>query len=108
MAKEAIEAVKAAEEKAKALLQEANQAAKDSKREAEVLAEKKFREILGEAEAKAKELKEKALLEGEAAAKPVIQKGKEETRKFYSLTDEDLEPAVNIIIERIVSANGDS
>lgn len=108
MAKEAIEAVKSAEEKAKTLLQEASQASRDSRREAELLAENKFREILNEAEAKAKEIKENALSEGEALAKPIFQKGSEEVKKFSSLTDQDLESAVNIIIERIVSANGDS
>ena len=108
MAKDAIEAVRGAEEKAKDLLQEANYTSRELKQEAESLAEREYSQILVDAESKSKQLKDAAMLEGEAIAKPIIDKGIEEAKALFAMNDKALEPAVNIIIERIVNANGNS
>ncbi len=108
MAKEAIEAVKEAEAKAQAILQEANQTAKNIRQEAELLAEEKYKSIMEEGEREAKEIREKAIQEGENESKPVLEKGLNEAKKILEITDSDLNTAVNIIIERIVNINGNS
>lgn len=108
MAKEAIEAVKAAEEKAREILLDAGHKARDSKKEAELTAERLYREILEKAEKDAQILKENAVRDGESIAKPIIEKGKLESQKIASLQDNDLSGAVNLIIERIVNADGNS
>lgn len=108
MARDAIEAVKEAEEKSRMILQEANQASRDSRREAELTADSKYAEILEEAEKESKALKEEALKEGEKTSIPLIENGMKEAGQFIALTDTELELAANIIIERIVNANGNS
>lgn len=108
MAKEAIEAIRKAEEEANNILQEAIQTSRDSKRETQLLAEEKFKLIIDEANNEAKELREKALLEGENISIPIINKGDEESKKILNMSDAKLESAANIIIERIVNVNGNS
>lgn len=108
MAKEAIEKVKEAEVQANVIMQEANQNSRDSKKEAEILADEKYKQIIGEAEKEAKQIQEKALQEGEVESKPILEKGLIEAKKLEEITDQDLNSVVNIIIERIVNANGNS
>ncbi|TJX13181.1 hypothetical protein E9840_10360 [Tissierella creatinini] len=108
MAKDAIEAVREAELKAKEILEEAKITRKNSRIEAEKSAENQFNKVLSEAEAESNSIKDKALSEGELMAKPIIQKGLEEAEAINGLKGVKLESAVNIIIERIVNANGNS
>lgn len=108
MAKDAIEAVREVEEEAKALLQEATFTSKELRQKSESLAEKEYEQILNEADLKAKQLIDIALLEGEAIAKPMIDKGIEEAKALLDMKEKDLDSAVNIIIERIVNANGNN
>ncbi len=108
MAKDAIEAIRNAEAEARTLLQNAKDTSIELKNETEVLAEDKFNEILEEAREKAKQLKEASVKEGEALAAPILQEGKKESEALLAMKDEDLEVAVNIIIERIVNTNGNS
>lgn len=108
MAKEAIEAIRKAEKEANTILQEASQASRDLKKEAQLSAEKKYKNIMDEAHVQAKELREKALLEGEDISKPIIAKGTEEAKSILNMDDAKLNFAANIIIERIVNVNGNS
>ncbi len=108
MAKEAIEKVREAEVQANVIMQEANQNSRDSKKEAEILADEKYKQIIREADREAKEIQEKALQEGEIESKPILEKGLIEAKKLEEITDQDLDSVVNIIIERIVNANGNS
>lgn len=106
MAKEALDKVREAEQKARDLTAEAGQKARDIRRDAEMLAERKFKEIMAMGLKESEVLKEKAKLEGEALAKPILDGGMAKAKKLESLEGEDLSDAVNIIIERIVKANG--
>jgi len=108
MAKDAIEAVKFAEEKAKAIISEATMISKSSLLESEQLAEQEYKRIISLGEGKAKEIKKKAIQEGDEIAKPIIDKGNMEAKSLYETKDEILENSINIIIERIVNANGNS
>jgi V/A-type H+-transporting ATPase subunit G/H len=106
MAKEALDAVKEAEDKAREIMAESAQKARDIRRNAEGEAERKFKEILLDASKEADILKAKAKAEGEGIAKPILEKGKQEASRLESLESKDLGDAVNIIFERIVKANG--
>ena len=108
MAKEAIEAIKAAEDKAKETVNDAIQVSKDTFLEAEKKADEEYKHIIDLAKTKAKEIKEKAVTDGEEAAKPIIEEGSIRTKALYQMNQEKLEGAVNIIIERVVNSNGDS
>ena len=108
MAKDAIEVVKDAEEKAKALIQSAIQDSKNSEQEAEALAEQEYKRILSDAKAEADKIKRLAVQEGESIAKPIIESGIVGAKALNDLEDEKLDSAVNIIIERIVNADGNS
>ena len=108
MAKEAIVSVKEAEEQVREMIEEAVQASKRSKAEAIQGGEEEYRKIVNEAEESARIIKEKALKEGEAASKPILENGISEASQIIDISDEKIDKAVNIIIERIVNANGNS
>jgi len=106
MAKEALDAVKEAEDIARDIMAESVQKARDIRRNAEGEAERKFKEILSDASKEADLLKAKAKAEGDGIARPILEKGKQEASRLESLESKNLGDAVNIIIERIVKANG--
>jgi V/A-type H+-transporting ATPase subunit G/H len=108
MAKDAIEAVKAAEEEARTLLQEATINSRDSLKKSEQLGDEEYNRIILQAETDAKLIRNKAILEGETIAKPILERGTNEAKSLSEMNVEKLESAVNIIIERIVNANGNS
>ncbi len=108
MAKEAIEKVRNVEEEAARLLEEASQKSKDGIHEAEVFADKEYKRILSEAKTQAEKIKELAVEEGESVARPIIEKGIKEAKDLVNLENERLESGIDIIIERIVSGNGNS
>lgn len=108
MARDAIESVREAENKAQEILEEARNKKIHSRLEAEKNAELEFNKILSEAKAEAKSIKDNALNEGESIAKPIMEKGLTEAETINNLKNVKLEAALNIIIERIVSANGNS
>ncbi|MBR0575822.1 ATPase [Proteiniclasticum sp. BAD-10] len=106
MAKDALDAVREAEDEARTLMAEAAQHAREEKREAETLAEAKAKEIMSQAQKEADLLKEKAKTLGDELAKPILEKGATQAQKLEALGREDLKDAVNIIVERIVKSNG--
>lgn len=108
MAKDAIEAVKAAEDKAKSILDEAVAKSKNLVVEAEKAAEDEYKQIITSAEEEAKKIKDKYLQEAEKISKPIIDQGNIDAEKMLSTKDNALEGSINIIIERIVNANGNS
>lgn len=108
MGNNAIEAVREAEEKARTLLQDTNNKVVELKKEAEAIAEKEYEKILSDTESKSKDLKETAIEEGKAIAKPIIDKGIKDAKALLAMNNKDLKDAVNIIVERVVNANGNS
>lgn len=108
MGNNAIEAVREAEEKARILLQEANNKVIELTKEAEAIAEEEYQKILSDTELKSKQLKDTAIEEGKAIAKPIIDKGMKDAKALLAMTNKDLKGAVNIIVERVVNANGNS
>lgn len=64
MAKEALEKVRQAEEKAREITREASQKARDIRRDAETRAEERYKEIMNMAAKETEDLRERARLEG--------------------------------------------
>lgn len=108
MAKEAIEAVISSEKEAKNILEEAKRTSKDKHLEAEESSQNEYKRIINEAEAAVKELIENARLEGERLSRPIIESGQNEAEAILGIKDSMLEKTANIIVERIVNANGNS
>ena len=106
MAKEALDKVREAEEKARELTQEAAQKARDIRRDAEMLADREYKEIMAKGMKESEILKEIAVKEGETLAAPILLSGKKKAEELGSMEAKDLGDAVNIIIERIVKADG--
>ena len=106
MAKEALEKVRQAEEKAREITKEASQKSRDIRRDAEARADERYKEIMNMAARETEALREKARLEGEQEAKPILESGKAKAGELSALDDKVLEDAVNIILERIVKADG--
>ncbi|MDR7871475.1 MAG: hypothetical protein RIN55_11485 [Tissierellaceae bacterium] len=108
MAKDAIISVKEAEEKVRKMIEESVQASKRSKNETILRAEEEYVRIINEAEDNAKLIRDDAKIEGETVSKPILEDGSLEASKIIDISDDNINTAVNNIIERIVNANGNS
>ncbi len=108
MAKDAIMSVKEAEGQVKEIIKESEQNAIRSKEETIQYSEDESKRIINEAKESAKALQEEARREGEAASVPILENGSLDAEKIIGINEEKISLAVNIIIERIVNANGNS
>lgn len=108
MAKEAVELVKKAEEEAKALLEESRIHSDKTINEAKISAKEKYKQILYDAKKEAENIKRKAEEDALSMAQPTIIKGKEKANAIKNIHVTELSSAINIVIERIVKANGNS
>lgn len=108
MATEAILAVKKAEETAKKILEDVAVYSKKNLDESYQKAEEEYNTIILEASKEAEEIKRIAVTEGEAIAKPILEKGKAEAEMLEKLEENKLKEVTNIVIERIVNKNGNS
>lgn len=108
MAMDAIQIVKEAEEQAREILDSTTAAAKKAAEEAVRNADEEYNRILAQAESKARLIGLKAIEEGEAIAKPILEKGQSEAEALRSMDGLKLDRIVDIIIERIVKTDGNS
>lgn len=108
MAKEAIELVKKAEEESKALLEQSRIHSEKTVNEAKISAKEKYKQIVYEAKTEADNIKKKAEEDAWTKAQPTIIKGKENSNAIKNTDVTELSSAINIVIERIVKANGNS
>lgn len=106
MAKEALDRIREAEKTAREIISEASQKARDIRRDAEVLAEKEYKGVIAKAQHEAELQRDKARQEGESLAQPILESGSIKSAELESMEVTDLMGAVDIIIERIVKANG--
>ena len=104
MTTDAIKRVKEAELKASSIIDSANKEAISLKKKSHKDCEKLFDDALQEAKKKANNLMFSFKNEGEMLSKPIIEK----VSLIESVDKSKLESVVNSIVERIVSANGDS
>ena len=108
MATEAILAVKKAEETAKEILEQVAQYSRKTLDESFRKAEEEYKNIISDANNQADEIKKIAVSEGQAIAKPILEKGKAEAETLQKLEENKLKEVTNIVIERIVNKNGNS
>ncbi len=106
MAKEALDKVREAEAKAEKIMASASEDVRRIRIEADEKAAKRYGEILAQGEKDANKLKDQAREAGNTLAKPILETGETHKVRIENMEEKDLDGAVNIIIERIVSANG--
>lgn len=108
MAKEAIRSVKEAEDEVKKMLEEAMTASRQSNEKAIEKADQEYKRILRKAEQGATDIREKAAADGKSQSNPIIEKGEKDAKAILSTSDDKLDAAASIIIEKVVNANGNS
>jgi len=108
VAKEAVELVKKAEEESKVLLEQSRIYSDNTINEAKVSAKEKYKQIVYDAKTEAENIKKKAEEDAWTKAQPTIIKGKENANAIKNIDVTELSSAINIVIERIVKANGNS
>ena len=106
MAKEALDKVREAEVEASKIVVKASEEARQVRSDAEKKAAKRYDEILAQGEKEATILKQEAQKMGDTLAKPILENGQVHNSRIEEMKEKDLESAVNIIIERIVKADG--
>lgn len=102
MAKDAIFAVKEAENKAQQLLNEARDTSINLREDSIVKGNQEFNRIMEEGRVEAQNIKQAATEEGEALANPILDEGQRKAEDLSNLDPKKIDKAVNFIIERIV------
>ena len=108
LATDAILKVKDAELKAKEILEKAHKDALILKEEAKESVKKSYDEAIKNAKKEAKDLKLKYKNEGEAIAMPVFESAERKVFSIKDIEEAKLKSVVDLIVERIVSSNGNS
>lgn len=101
MERNPIMVVREAEKEAKELVEAARQEKRDARAIAEKEAEDRFHMIMQETDDTIKALKDEAYGKADALTVPINQKAAEDARIITAMTDEDLEEAVGLILERM-------
>jgi vacuolar-type H+-ATPase subunit H len=107
LAVEAVLKVKEAEDQGKELLRAANDAARSILQNAEKEAAGQKKSILDAAARERKTLVEAAISQAEWDSGPLVTAGAQERERLLSPEPAKFEGAVNLIVERIVSGDGD-
>ena len=108
MAIEAIKQIKTAEDEATNIVKAAYQKSKEIIKDAEVYARENYKLKIEEASIKGKEIVGTAICEVQNEINPIIESGKKEIDAILNVSEEKLDIAVNLVIERIVSQYGNS
>lgn len=108
MALEVIKEIKAAEDQAESIIKEAENKEKELMKDAEIQGKKMEEKIMGEAKEEYRRILAEAEEEGNRKAEPIIKNGEKEILNLKDISPELREKAVNLIIERIVMADGNS
>lgn len=96
-----IEVIRAAEEEAKRLVEEARIKRRDARTFAQKEAEDQFQSIMRETDEAIEALKEDSYTKAEALTLPIREKAKQDARIIETMSDADLEEAVNHVVERM-------
>lgn len=108
MAVEVIKDIKSAEEKADAIIKESQLESKDIIKNANIKAQNDYDSIINETKDKVKTIMEEAISLGEEEATPILELGKKKKEDILNVSQDRFQEAVKLVIERIVSINGDS
>ena len=108
LAIQAINEIKKAEDRAKELINEALSKKSTMIKDAEKESNQKYESILKSANEESKHIIDTAISEGEKEAQPIYEDGKIQCEQIISIDENKLGKAVNLIIEKVVSVNGNS
>jgi vacuolar-type H+-ATPase subunit H len=101
MAKEAIQAVRDAENRAHQLIEEAKEKGEQEIQEKTEFAEREYKRIRKEAMDQVELWKREATEKGESLAAPKLAEAQEQAQRYLNLTEEDLKKAVELVVERV-------
>ncbi len=102
MAKEAIDAVLAAEQTAREIIAAARLEATAVTKEATVAADQIASDNRRAVAAREQEINDEAELEGQTAGAPLLERAQREASLYDQLSDQDLEPLAKVLVERVV------
>lgn len=108
MAIEAIESIRIAENKAITILKQAQDKSKDIIKSSNEEAMQEYEKIIKDAEEEAKDIIEKSIEAAKKDSMPILDKGIEAVENIRNVSQDNLNKAINIVIERIVKVNGNS
>ncbi|HHX37523.1 MAG TPA: ATP synthase F0 subunit B [Clostridiaceae bacterium] len=102
MAKEALEAVLSAEEKARQIVRQARETAAQTIEDARTDAETKKAELISAAEAEARSMDEAAQQAGSEDGRANLEQSQALAANYEMVADSDLSPIVDIVVEKVV------
>ncbi|SHJ85398.1 V/A-type H+-transporting ATPase subunit G/H [Clostridium amylolyticum] len=106
MALEAINEIRKAEEEADLLIKNAQEESREIIKQGNLKAEMSYDEIIKSAKSQSDNYFKKAETEGNLASEPILKLGREETEELLNVSQEKLQQAVKLVVERIVKNYG--
>lgn len=108
MAVEAIKEIKKVEKQAEAMVKEAHQQSKEIISKATLQGEVQYKTIVEEAKVKAQEIINLSITSGNEEAEALLVAGESKCAGIRNLSEDRINSAVKLVIERIVNINGNS
>lgn len=108
MAAEVINEIQRAEAKADELIKNAQSDASKITKDAEKKSLLEYKKILDDAKAQRQQIMNDAVAKAEKNTEYIFEEGRNEANNIKKISNEKVERAVNLVIERIVNINGDS
>ncbi|HDK7167274.1 ATP synthase F0 subunit B [Clostridium sporogenes] len=108
MAKDAIKEIKAAEEEANKIINDAKLESREIIKKAEENALKEYKDIINKSSLEAKRIMDEVESKANGEATLIFKEGKEKADEILNVSNDLLDKAVNLVVERIVNFNGDS
>lgn len=103
MAFRAVKEIKETEDNALKIINDGSKEGKDIIKKATIEAERNFNNIINKAKEESKDIIKNAEEDGKRQAEQIIANGKKEAESIYSISDEKMIKAVNLVVERIVN-----
>jgi len=103
---EALKDIKEAEDRAERLKYEAKLKAKELIKNSQVMAMEEYKKIVEEANIEAKAIIDKCIKDAELKSKPLRDAAEKNIREIQMVSEDKIDTAVNVVIERIVNFNG--
>jgi V/A-type H+-transporting ATPase subunit G/H len=108
LAKDAIKEIKAAEEEANKIINDAKLESREIVKKAEENALKEYKDIINKSSLEAKRIMDEVESKANGEATLIFKEGKEKADEILNVSNDLLDKAVNLVVERIVKFNGNS
>ena len=108
MALKAINEIKKVEEQAEEMIKQDHHQSKEIISKATLQADEEYKKIVDEGKKKAFEIINDAVLSGEKEAAILLKDGVKKCENIYNLSDDKIDKAIKLVIERVVNTDGNS